>query len=119
MFEPRGSFTVSGELALSTNGMDPEIKVWLPGTRLQRIVRWDTPDRTVRSGDVVAYRRRLFSLGRSFVDGVPVAEVFPAVRELKTDPVGNVWVRRYPRPTQDKGSWLKFDDRGAFLCELG
>lgn len=127
MFQARGSFTVSGNLILTANGSDPVIHVWYTNRTLRRVIRWEPPDRGVSAAEVEEYRRTRLARARSEnerrstlrrLDALPVTDLFPAVREMKTDPAGYIWVRRYPRPTWENRMWFGFDAGGAFRCAM-
>lgn len=134
MFESAPQMDGQGEVILAGHGSEPEVAVYAgtPQLSLRRLIRWDAGDRTIRSSDIVAERRRLEARypdldpaeRRVFVAPLvseerPVAERFPAFNELVANRDGGFWVREYPRPESPPGRrWLVFDAEGRMTCRV-
>ena len=50
---------------------------------------------------------------------MPAADVFPTASAVALSSQGNLWVRRYVRPSAATAEWWSFDGNGAFRCALG
>lgn len=97
--------------------------------RLERLIRWTGPDRTVTKADLEEYfrlyviRSRTPPEGeaelRSSLDEVPAADRKPAYFELRTDRAGRLWVRdldlAWLHPP-DSLRWTVFDPLGRLLA---
>jgi hypothetical protein len=102
------------------------------GLPVDRIIRWNVGDRTVKSEDVSAERER-FSAQYANVPAAqravlvepmlsekrPVADRFPAFGRLRLGRDGRIWVREFPRPRDPpEHRWLGFAADGRFVCRL-
>ena len=126
LFESLGTFAVAGDMLFLSEGSRPEVEVRREDGNLIRIIRWLPPDRVVRTTDLEAYQAQRLAgveggmrqaIRRSF-EVVPVSDSFPAVRGLRVDPDGGLWVRTYRPPTSDLEEWWAFDPGGRFHCQL-
>lgn len=95
---------------------------------LQRILRWQGPDRTVTPEHLDLYlEERLAGAPNDAVRAAirtahemqEFADLFPAYSRILADDRGRLWVEDYRRPgTEGDNRWLVFDDTGkleAFL----
>lgn len=124
LFESRGVFSTHDGLLYTSDGETPEVRV-RRGQRLERILRWDPGDLSVREEDVEAYKAaQLEGAGdrapavRRRLDGLPVKDAFPAVREIQIDPQEGIWIRTFARPGATANEWLGFAETGGFICSL-
>ncbi|MCY4398738.1 MAG: 6-bladed beta-propeller [Gemmatimonadetes bacterium] len=124
-FESRGVFSTHGDLLYTSDGASPEVRVHR-GERLERIVRWDPGDLSVRADDGTAYSdARLEGVAddlapaiRRSLNAFPPKDTFPAVTEIRIDPRGRLWIRTFARPGSTANEWLGFAETGAFICSL-
>lgn len=124
IFESRGVFSTHADRLYTSDGETPEVRVHR-GERLERILRWEPGNLSVREEDVEAYRAaRLERAGdrapaiRRSLDSSPVKDAFPAVMEIQVDPQGRVWTRSFARPGATANEWLGFAETGEFICSL-
>lgn len=126
-FEPEGMFASSGSAVYTSDGASPEVAIRGLDGRVSRLVRWRSPDRAVFRSDIETYREsRLAGLEGGFLelirdqlDRVPTADVFPTASAVALGSQGDLWVRRYVRPSAATAEWWRFDGNGAFRCALG
>lgn len=122
-FGSRGDFSTRGDLLYTSNGESPEVRVHR-GARLEAIVRWNPGDLSVSREDVEAYRAGYLErygaspLTRKRLDAFPAKEAFPAVVEIRIDPLGRIWTRSFARPGSTATEWLGFAETGEFVCSL-
>ncbi len=124
LFESRGVFSTHGDLLYTSRGDSPEVRIHR-GERLESMVRWDPGDLSVSEEYVEAYRAaymegagELAPQRRRRLDAFPVKETFPAVMEIRIDPMDRIWIRTFDRPGATTTEWLGFADSGAFICSL-
>lgn len=124
LFESRGVFSTHGDLLYTSRGDSPEVRIHR-GERLESMVRWDPGDLSVSDEYVEAYRAAymegagdLAPQRRRRLDAFPVKETFPAVMEIRIDPVDRIWIRTFDRPGATTTEWLGFAENGAFICSL-
>lgn len=122
-FDSRGDFSTHGDLLYTSNGESPEVRVHR-GARLEAIVRWNPGDLSVSRQDVEVYRAGYLErfgaspLTRKRLDAFPAKEAFPAVVEIRIDPLGRIWTRSFARPGSTATEWLGFAETGEFVCSL-
>ena len=117
------------------HGSEAQLRIYevSDSTRLVRIVRWTTPDRTVTPEDVRAEQERNIErykdvtdpdMRRRLVEPLvnekrPAAERFPAFTGVTAGRDGTIWVREYPTPrTPDARRMIAFDADGRFVCRM-
>lgn len=124
----RGNVLALGHSSLA------ELKLFRVGDRpeLERILRWDAGDRTVRDSDVeaaisamveryvdidAAMRARLVD---PLIDPArPVADVFPSMVSVYFGTDDSIWVKEYPRPNgDDLAHWIRFSADGTPVCRM-
>jgi hypothetical protein len=59
--------------------------------------------------------RAAFETNQRLSDSSVYGRTVPAYREIKTDRVGRLWVRRYPRPGDTTYDWIVFTPDARFL----
>ena len=127
IFEPEGMFTTSGSAVYTSDGESPEVAIRGLDGRVSRLVRWRPPDRVVSRSDIETYRESRLAefeggfqdLVREQLDVMPIADIFPTASALALGSQGDLWVRRYVRPSATTAEWWRFDGNGAFRCALG
>lgn len=126
LFEPRASFTTDGEATYFSTGSDAEVRILDGSLRLVRLIRWQTPDRTITEEDVQAFRSErlkdvsegLLPLMRRRYEAVPVGDKYPPVAAILVDGHKRLWVQRFQRPRSDDQEWWSYDAQGRFRCAL-
>jgi hypothetical protein len=108
-------------------GQGREVEVLSPDGSLTALYRWTGGSRDVTE-DEIAERERSVREGAAisgdnrFADAmldptIPIAGRFPALSELEVDAGGNLWIRRYRRPTwEGPQPAIVLDPDGAFVC---
>jgi len=125
LFDPRGSFSAGGGILYTTSGAEPLVRALRPDGSGERVIEWRPPDRTVTEEHIrLAKRRRMEQMASNPVwtpralEAFPSSEEFPAVSALMADREGRLWVRQYPRPTDEDQTWWGFDVAGHFICAV-
>lgn len=126
IFESLGTFKTGGETLFVANGSRPEVEAYGNDGKLLRIIRWQPPDRKVLPEDGEAFKEQVLDGAEGYrleallmeFEVVPVADSFPAVRDLRISPNGSLWVRTYRPPRSDLETWWAFDSGGQFRCRL-
>jgi hypothetical protein len=126
IFQSLGTFETGEETLLLADGSRPEVEEYGNDGRLLQIIRWLPPDRKVLPEDGEAFKDRVLAGAEGFrlevlkmeFEVVPVADSFPAVRNLRISPSGRLWVRTYRPPRSDSETWWAFDSRGQVRCRL-
>lgn len=134
LFEPFARADARGDRLVVGHGSTPELQVHSvrDSIRLERIIRWTTPDRRVTASDVAAEHRRLTEgfgsddperrarfLDPLLTDERPVAEEFPAFSTVRLARDGGIWIREYPRPTESaRQRWIALVPDGGFRCRV-
>lgn len=99
---------------------DYEIRAYEPSGALNLIVRRDHANRAVTQADVDAWvAERLAAADpearptmERVMAGLPPVESFPAFSELIVDDAGDLWVREYKRPGDERSVWTVFASDG-------
>lgn len=97
-----------------------EIRAYEPSGALRLIVRRDHSNRVVTQAEVDAYvAQRLADADpqarptlKRVTAGLPPVESFPAFSELIVDDTGDLWVREYTRPGDERSVWTIFASDG-------
>lgn len=116
------------------SGRELQLEILELDGALRRIIRWESRDRSVRPADVETFKRDLrrrfeatggpsprteAAIARETGDHRPVAERFPAHRQVLSTAEGRLWVEDYRRPLdQGPASWFVFESDGAFVCRV-
>lgn len=125
-FGSRALFGSNGTLLYMTAALEPSVEALDSAGRVVASVRWIPPDRTVTEADLRAYRERLLrgpdpateKQNRLWLDATPVAKTFPAADAILAGTHGDIWVKRYHRPSADSTVWWSFARDGHFQCRL-
>lgn len=108
------------------SGRKPEIELRSLDGGLERIVRWEPGPDSVLQEDIRAYREmmadRLERMPPRFLEAQvgeerPIASWFPSLAEIQVGDDGDIWVRLYHRPDDERRQWLIFDSEGRFRCQ--
>ncbi len=130
LFQSFAEVDARGSTIVLAHGRSTEARVLDDEFNLRTIVRWFEPDREVTSADVRAWREDYIESRTQFAspdwnhfddarlsDERPVADLFPAISQVRVDRDGRIWVRQYDRPREDRG-WLAFGPDGEFFCHM-
>ncbi|WP_420462085.1 hypothetical protein [Candidatus Palauibacter sp.] len=119
-----------GELVAIGHTSRYEIKAFRGDGALARIVRRDDVLRTPRQADLEPYVEAQMSMltespypaellpdARRSLESTPLAETFPAFSSVVADATGNLWVREYDYPREERPAplWSVFDPEGRIL----
>lgn len=126
IFEPHFSADADDSLIVVTDCKTAEYREIGSDGRVTRIVRWPAGDRRVSDEEIALYREEMRQglspdLRRAADERLaasPVRDVFPACDlphpllggALRVGTDGDVWVRRYIRPSDAEHTWLRFGD---------
>lgn len=130
LFQARTRVAADGDRIAVGVGTERELRILTGDGELRTVVRWTGPDRRVTDADVEAYRAETLAryeddpeARRRYAEPLvsedrPVADRFPAHATVLLDAAGDVWVRKYPRPSWSEAGmrWLVFRRDGGFLC---
>ncbi len=131
LFEARTRVAVQGDRMVVGPGEEPEVRVLSSEGELRAILRWSGPDRTVTPEEVETYREETLAeyedrpelLERfarpQVAEERPVNDRFPAYATVLLSRSGEIWVRKYPRPSwpeEDDMRWMVFRGDGTFAC---
>ena len=106
-----------------------EVGVWRTDGTLERLIRRAHTPVAVTPEHVGAYKEeqlaaledapesRLAST-RAILEEMPYPQTFPAFRTLEVDEEGNLWVREYDPPGDERSLWTVFDPEGAMLGQV-
>lgn len=125
LFESGLVIAAAGDRIVTADCREPEFRELGPAPEAgpRRIVRWDGGDRTVRPGDVAAYRQAELAevetaedrrRTEEYMDVRPANDRFPACADLFTPDSREVWVRSYWYLPDHAADWRVFRD-GRFL----
>ncbi|MGD8495838.1 MAG: hypothetical protein PVF05_06570 [Gemmatimonadales bacterium] len=118
VFEPDYVVTAAADRILASSCHEPELRQLAPDGTLERIVRWDEPDRRVAPADVDAYWEARIAriddedyreMQEQRRDAVPANEQFPACDDLHAVDGHTTWIERFPRPGAPN-DWLILED---------
>ena len=112
--------SVWGEFAVIGVSDSYEVRAYTADGTLARIVRRGGDLGNPAWADVEAYYTGLYAgmpdeqLARALDDArdMPLVESFPAFSEVRSDPSGNLWVRKYRMPGEAAVVWTVFDPDG-------
>jgi hypothetical protein len=115
-------------------GSEPQVLVYDASEpwRLERIIRWADEDRTISREDIEEANRALMDRYADMDPGMrarlvdplvsdrrPVADLFPALADVRVGDDGSIWVQEYRRPSDEAGyRWMVFDREGGFRCRV-
>jgi hypothetical protein len=132
LFESFARASAAGSKVVVGHGSVPELFIYdaADSLRLERVVRWTTPDRTITPEAVAAERKRIreeypnlepamfrMMIEPQIREDRPVADVFPAFAGVAIGRDGRIWVREYPTPDRASSRiYLVFDPDGRFVC---
>lgn len=97
-----------------------EIRAYEPGGALRLIVRREHSTRRVTQAEIDAYvANRLANADpqarptlERVMAGLPPVDSYPAFAELLVDEAGDLWVREYARPGDERSVWTIFQSDG-------
>lgn len=131
LFEARTRVAVSPERLAVGLGDRREVRLLGPDGEPRAILRWSGPDRTVTPEEVETYREETLAeyedrpellerYARPLVsEDRPVSDRFPAHATVLFSRSGEMWVRKYPRPSWPEDGdmrWMVFRGDGTFAC---
>ena len=112
--------TIWGDLAVVAPTDRYELRAYRSDGTLVRIIRRDYEPRSPTQAELDAElsdryadlpeERRMGLLAETA--DMPLVDFFPAFDALRSDPLGNLWVREYGLPGQDGSLWTVFDAEG-------
>ncbi|MGH7552442.1 MAG: hypothetical protein ACREMQ_05385 [Longimicrobiales bacterium] len=124
---PFGRFpatTVAADRFFSGDGERYHIAVRTVEGKLERLIRWDRPNRPVMSEDVENMKRSWLANARDDnmrrrismdLAELPIPPTMPAHGDLHADAEGNLWVQVYRARGEDHTRWIVFDRQGRLL----
>jgi hypothetical protein len=128
LFDARGVYATHGSSVLWSDGKTPNIMATGGSGKSIPLWSWPATDRAVTPDTVRAYKEAVLSayegqmagLMRERLDGVPVSERFPALRELLVGSDGSVWIQLYEPMPGSPQTWLRvpWGDLGACRVTL-
>lgn len=112
--------TIWGDLVVVAPTDRYELRAYRSDGTLVRIIRRDYEPRSPTQAELDAElsdryadlpeERRMGLLAETA--DMPLVDFFPAFDALRSDPLGNLWVREYGLPGQDGSLWTVFDAEG-------
>lgn len=103
-------------------GEEREVEVLSPDGSLTALYRWTGGSREVTEDEIAERERSVREGSPRFAEAmldpdIPIADRFPALSALEVDAGGNLWLRRYRRPTwEGPQPAIVLDLDGAFVC---
>jgi hypothetical protein len=125
LFEAESHIAWGDDFVVVSGGTQEELEVRSGRWKLQGLIRWRDPGRTVLATELAVYREQAMArhvgtsweplMRKSYYD-MPVSDRFPTVWGLTIGDDGTVWARQYRRPTWDQDEWLAFSSSGTGRC---
>lgn len=108
------------------DGSGPEVRVFDRNGKLIELHQFPAANRPVTNLAKRRYADRLLSrtkdvpkeVTRRQVDEMPYPETFPYYNGILTDPIGRLWLRRYPQPGETAENWMVLDSSRGLLSEI-
>ena len=130
LFQSFAEVDALGSTIALAHGRETEVRVLDDEFKLRTVIRWVESDREVTPADVRAWREDYIESRTQWAspdwsrfddarlsDNRPVADLFPAISQVRVGRDNRIWVRQYDRPREDRG-WLVFDPDGEFFCHM-
>jgi hypothetical protein len=124
---PFGRFAataVGADRFFSGDGDRYQIAVRTLEGKLDRVIRWDRPNRPVMPEDIENMKRTWLANARDDnmrrrisldLAELPIPPTMPAHGDLHADADGNLWVQEYRAQGEDHTRWMVFDREGRLL----
>jgi hypothetical protein len=127
IFQARTEVAGWADRAYVGRGREREVEVLATDGSLAALYRWTGGGREVTDADVEARARSIRERAQANGDtsflaavldpDIPIADRFPALSALRVDTDGDLWIRRYRRPTwEGPERAIVLDPGGAFVC---